>query len=96
MTGQGEAKQIASQWGIYSGKYHLLFNIPVAVANSLSSSLIPALSRAVAEKDRKQTLNRIASAIRFSMTSRSHRQWDWQCWRHQSAICYFLEETIRI
>ena len=67
MTGLGEAKQIASQWGIYSGKYHLLFNIPVAVANSLSSSLIPALSRAVAEKDRKQTLNRIASAIRFSM-----------------------------
>ncbi len=67
MTGFGETKQIASQWGIYSGKYHLLFNIPVAVANSLSSSLIPALSRAVAEKDRKQTLNRIASAIRFSM-----------------------------
>lgn len=67
MTGLGEAKQIASQWGIYSGKYHLLFNIPVAVANSLSSSLIPALSRAVVEKDRKQTLNRIASAIRFSM-----------------------------
>ena len=67
MTGLGEAKQIASQWGIYSGKYHLLFNIPVAVSNSLSSSLIPALSRAVAEKDRKQTLNRIASAIRFSM-----------------------------
>ena len=67
MTGLGEAKQIASQWGIYSGKYHLLFNIPVAVAKSLSSSLIPALSRAVAEKDRKQTLNRIASAIRFSM-----------------------------
>ena len=63
MTGLGEAKQIASQWGIYSGKYHLLFNIPVAVANSLSSSLIPALSRAVAEKDRKQTLNRIAIAI---------------------------------
>ena len=67
MTGLGETRQIASQWGIYSGKYHLLFNIPVAVANSLSSSLIPALSRAVTEKDRKQTLNRIASAIRFSM-----------------------------
>ena len=68
MTGLGETRQIASQWGIYSGKYHLLFNIPVAVANSLSSSLIPALSRAVAEKDRKQTLHRIASAFRFSMS----------------------------
>lgn len=63
----GETDKIAAQWGIYYGKYHLLFNIPVAVANSLSSSLIPSLSHAVAEKDRKQMRNKIASAIRFSM-----------------------------
>ena len=47
----GEGQEIAAHWGVYSGKYHLLFNIPVAVANSLSSSLIPSLSRAVAERD---------------------------------------------
>ncbi len=63
----GESDVIAAQWGIYSGKYHLLFNIPVAVANSLSSSLIPSLSRAAAQKDRKEVLKKTASAIRFSM-----------------------------
>lgn len=63
----GETEKIAAHWGVYSGKYHLLFNIPVAVANSLSSSLIPSLSYAVAEKDRKQMRSKIASAIRFSM-----------------------------
>ncbi len=63
----GEGQEIAAHWGVYSGKYHLLFNIPVAVANSLSSSLIPSLSRAVAERDRRQVLGKIASAVRFSM-----------------------------
>ncbi len=67
MDSLGETENIAAHWGIYSGKYHLLFNIPVAVANSLSSSLIPSLARAVAEKDRKQARSKIASAIRFSM-----------------------------
>ncbi len=67
MSTLGKEDEIASQWGIYSGKYHLLFNIPVAVANSLSSSLIPSLSRAVAEKNRRQVLERISNAIRFSM-----------------------------
>lgn len=45
----------------------MLFNIPVAIANSLSSSLIPSLSRAIAGKNRKEVLSKINSAIRFSM-----------------------------
>lgn len=61
------ASDIASNWGIYSGKYHLLFNIPVAIANSLASALIPSLSRAVAERNRGQITARIAMVIRFSM-----------------------------
>ncbi len=68
MKSLGESEQeIASHWGVYMGRYHLLFNIPVAIANSLSSSLIPSLSKAVAEKNRRQVLSRISSAIRFSM-----------------------------
>ena len=67
MSTLGKEDEIASQWGIYSGKYHLLFNIPVAVANSLSSSLIPSLSRAVAQRNRKQIVEKISNAIRFSM-----------------------------
>lgn len=67
MEGLGESDLTASHWGVYMGRYHLLFNIPVAIANSLSSSLIPALSRAAAERDRKQMLLRISSVIRFSM-----------------------------
>ncbi len=67
MEALGESAMTASHWGVYMGRYHLLFNIPVAIANSLSSSLIPSLSRAVAERNRRQVQARIASAIRFSM-----------------------------
>lgn len=62
-----EASGIASAWGVYSGKYHLLFNIPVAIANSLSSSLIPSLSRTVAEKNKGQIVKKVSMVIRFSM-----------------------------
>ena len=66
MTDLKQEERIAADWGVM-GKYHLLFNIPVAIASSLSSSLIPSLSRAVAEKNRRQVLSKTASAIRFSM-----------------------------
>ena len=61
--GQGEL--IAAQWGIF-GKYHTLFMIPVAIANALSSSLIPSLSMAVANRDRGQVLDKVSTAIRLS------------------------------
>lgn len=59
--------EIATNWGVYSGQYHLLFNIPVGIANALSSSLIPALTMAVADGKRKPIREKIGTVIRFSM-----------------------------
>lgn len=61
-----EGTEIASNLGVV-GKYQLLYSIPVAIANSLSSALIPSLSRAVAERNRGQVLSKISMVIRFSM-----------------------------
>lgn len=63
----GREEQFAADWGVYTGKYHLLINVPMAVSNALSSSLIPSVSRAVAAGDIKQVRNKVAAAIRFSM-----------------------------
>lgn len=60
------ADEIAIFWGAL-GQYQILFNIPVAVSNALSSSLVPSLSRAVSAGNREQTLERIRTAVRFSM-----------------------------
>ena len=67
MAGLGyKEEEIATFWGAL-GQYQLLFNIPVAVSNALSSSLIPALSRSVSSRNRKEKLERIGTAIRFSL-----------------------------
>lgn len=67
MAGLGYGEDsIATYWGAL-GQYQLLFNIPVAVSNALSSSLIPALSRSVSSRNRKEKLERIRTSIRFSM-----------------------------
>ena len=50
----GEEDQMAALWGVF-GEYHLLFNIPVALAN------------AAAMRDRKAAVQRTRTAIRFSM-----------------------------
>ncbi len=66
MTALGQAQNIVTQWGIF-GEYHILFNIPVALANALSSSLIPSLTRAVASGNHRDTVSRVRYAIRFTM-----------------------------
>ncbi len=66
MSYLGRSDEIVTQWGIF-GEYHILFNIPVALANALSSSLIPSLTRAVAERNRRDTVTRVRYSIRFTM-----------------------------
>lgn len=67
MGGMGYSDEVvATLWGTL-GLYQLLFNIPVAISNALSSSLIPSLTRAVASRNREQTVERVATSIRFSM-----------------------------
>jgi len=56
-----------SLWGIYSGKYTLLTNVPIAIANALASSVIPALTVSVAQRNRGETLMRVNMAVRFTM-----------------------------
>lgn len=66
MTAIGMASSIVLLWGIF-GEYRILFNIPVAMANSMSSSVIPSLTNAVANRDRKLVVQKIRLSIRFTM-----------------------------
>lgn len=49
------------------GQYYNLFNVPLAVASALGSSMIPGLVRAYETRDRRLLHNRIYMAIRFTM-----------------------------
>ena len=67
MEALGRGKEFLSLWGIYNNKYMLLVHVPLAMANSLSSSLIPSLSGAVARKEKGAVIAKTGLAIRFAM-----------------------------
>lgn len=52
-------------WGIYSGKYKLLCNVPIALASAMCASTIPNLSRM--NGDRKAIRKSVGDVIRFTM-----------------------------
>ncbi|WP_235986000.1 putative polysaccharide biosynthesis protein [Clostridium vitabionis] len=65
MIGQGGS--FLRLWGIYNNKYMLLVHVPLAMANSLSSSLIPSLTAATAREDQADQLAKTDLVIRFAM-----------------------------
>ena len=62
----GNYSNIVSMWGLY-GQFHLLFNIPVAISNSLTSSVIPSLSQSVALKDAKGVVKKTKYSIKYTL-----------------------------
>ncbi|WP_099467632.1 putative polysaccharide biosynthesis protein [Konateibacter massiliensis] len=68
MTMQGNSSSsVAELWGVFSGKYKLLTNIPLAIASALAASTVPALTRALAERNRGSVVRKISTSIRFTM-----------------------------
>lgn len=62
-----DSMKIDELWGIFSGEYKLLTNVPIAVASAMASSTIPALTRARVKKDRKEMHRKTENSIRFVM-----------------------------
>lgn len=56
-----------AMWGIYSGKYKTLVNVPIALASSMAASSVPSLSTAYAARDISQVKRKVSQTIRFTM-----------------------------
>lgn len=54
-------------WGIFTGKYKTLINVPISIASSLAASCVPSLAAAFASKDMRGVKSQINTAIRFIM-----------------------------
>ena len=54
-------------WGVFSGKYKLLINVPIAIASAMAASSVPTLTASFAEKDMVGVRSQINAAIRFVM-----------------------------
>lgn len=60
-------RQMDELWGIFSGKYKVLINVPISIASAMAASCVPSLAAAYAKKDAKLVRSRINSSIRFIM-----------------------------
>lgn len=62
-----EISQIATWYGIYSGKAVVISNIPIAIASAMSSAMIPSISGKYATGDMKGTRAKVHTAILTTM-----------------------------
>lgn len=68
MASQGKTtEEYNALWGIFSGKYRLLTNVPISVASAMVSSTVIGISAAVAVKDRREIVRKTRVCIRFTM-----------------------------
>ena len=58
---------VNTSWGIFSGKFKTLTNVPIAIANALVSSTIPGLTMCMVERHYKEARRKIQTSIRFTM-----------------------------
>jgi stage V sporulation protein B len=61
-----DEKTYMAIWGVYSGKFQLLINLPISIATAMASSIIPQLSRAVEKRDKVDIHKKIDSSLRFT------------------------------
>lgn len=62
-----KAKDISNWWGIFTGKYKTITNIPISIASAMAASCVPSLTAAFSIKDKKSVKRQINSSIRFIM-----------------------------
>jgi len=54
-------------WGVFSGKYKVLVNVPISIASALAASCVPSLSAAFTVNETTAVRKQINVAIRFIM-----------------------------
>lgn len=58
---------IAVNYGIFAGKAVVISNIPIAIASSMSSAMIPSISASYAQGDKEKTHHQIYVAVQTTM-----------------------------
>lgn len=59
--------QYGTIWGIYTGKFRVLMNVPLSLASCLAPSIVPSLTAAVQRRRRGEAVDKVQTSIRFTM-----------------------------
>ena len=60
-------ENVSTLYGIYSTKYRLLVNVPIAISSAMASSMIPTIVASFTKKDKTSVKKKIALSVKFSM-----------------------------
>jgi len=67
MDKKGFSDMKAAWWGIFSTKYKVLTNVPVALASAIGASMMPSLTTCIERGEVKAARHKISTAMRFTM-----------------------------
>lgn len=67
MKGQAAAEQIALWWGVFSGKFRTLINLPIAIAAAIGAACIPSITASFVKEQHEEAAEKTELAIRFAM-----------------------------
>lgn len=67
MKGAAQAEQVALWWGVFSGKFRTMLNLPVAIAAAIGAACIPSITASFVKKRQEEVVLKTELAIRFSM-----------------------------
>lgn len=54
-------------WGVYTGKYKTLINVPISIASAMAASFVPTLTRSFSQNDMNSVRGQINLSTRFVM-----------------------------
>ncbi len=68
LDGKGVADTVRRElFGLYSGKYRLMTNVPIAVASSIGMATLPSIVQAHTQRNKELLHGRIAQAVKLNM-----------------------------
>ncbi|MBR1623654.1 MAG: polysaccharide biosynthesis protein, partial [Pseudobutyrivibrio sp.] len=62
-----DSSVISEYWGVFTGQYKVLINVPLAIASAMAASTVPSLTAAFNSQDEKLVKKQINMANRFVM-----------------------------
>lgn len=60
-------KQYVTIWGVYSGEFRVLMNVPLSIASCLAPSVVPSLAAVISDNDTREASIKVRDTIRYTM-----------------------------
>lgn len=61
------SEQYETIWGIYSGKYRVMMNVPLSIASCMAPTVVPALTSAMTDGNYREAAGKVRDSIRYTM-----------------------------